>query len=190
LLTGSVTFMRPPMVAPASSLVRSEMWRRGKHSWGPVIAPKCVPDGLALDQLAMTLSLWRDIEVRRRLPHIVGIHGECTCPSGRNGSRKVRGRVIVGVVGSTRHHQPTWREAVDTHRPASRIWLNNLRHSLPTAVRFDGRCRQAEKVRVRRCDPHCGLPESSTSILESQRWDLSRVVLTARLAPSPVVAHL
>jgi hypothetical protein len=33
-----------------------------EHSWGPVIVPKCVPSGLPLNQFAMTLSLWRDLE--------------------------------------------------------------------------------------------------------------------------------
>jgi hypothetical protein len=32
------------------------------HSWGPVIAPRCVPAGLPLTQFAMTLSLWCDLE--------------------------------------------------------------------------------------------------------------------------------
>ncbi len=32
-----------------------------EHSWGPAIAPTCIPNRLALTQLAMTLSLWRDL---------------------------------------------------------------------------------------------------------------------------------
>ena len=43
----------------ARSIRNVETW---EHSWGPVLAPKCVPASLGLDQLAMTLSVWQDLE--------------------------------------------------------------------------------------------------------------------------------
>jgi Domain of unknown function (DUF3291) len=33
-----------------------------EHSWGPIIVPKCIPGDLPATKLAMTLSLWRDLE--------------------------------------------------------------------------------------------------------------------------------
>src|SRR5215467_4558547 len=42
----------------ARSIRNVQTW---EHSWGPVIAPKCAPPGVGLEQLAMTLSLWRDL---------------------------------------------------------------------------------------------------------------------------------
>lgn len=39
-----------------------------EHSWGPVVRPRCAPPDLALDQLAMTLSLWNSLETVAAYP--------------------------------------------------------------------------------------------------------------------------
>jgi hypothetical protein len=45
-----------------------------KHSWGEVVLPKCYPES-ETDQLAMTLSLWDDLESVAAFAHH-GAHGE------------------------------------------------------------------------------------------------------------------
>src|SRR5689334_13115326 len=46
-----------------------------EHSWGPVIAPQCTPQGATLNELAMALSLWRDLESVAAFAYR-GAHGE------------------------------------------------------------------------------------------------------------------
>src|SRR6187455_1064425 len=46
-----------------------------EHSWGPVIAPRCVPKDLPISQFAMALSLWRDLESVAAFAYR-GMHGE------------------------------------------------------------------------------------------------------------------
>ena len=46
-----------------------------KHSWGEPVVPQCYPQGYSLDQFAMTLSLWRDLESVAAFAY-KGLHGE------------------------------------------------------------------------------------------------------------------
>lgn len=45
-----------------------------KHSWGEIVLPKCYPE-FESDQIAMTLSLWHDLESVAAFSHH-GAHGE------------------------------------------------------------------------------------------------------------------
>jgi len=81
-----------------------------EHSWGPVIAPTCIPKGLALAQLAMTLSLWRDLESVAAFTYH-GIHREALAKRGDwFNSGPWPSYVAWWVDGQ---HQPNWSEAVD-----------------------------------------------------------------------------
>ena len=81
-----------------------------EHSWGTVIAPKCTPEGISLDQLAMTLSLWRDLESVAMFAYR-GIHAEAL--SKRTDwfmKGKWPGYVAWWVDAG---HRPSWQEAAD-----------------------------------------------------------------------------
>jgi hypothetical protein len=91
----------------ARSIRNVETW---EHSWGPVIAPKCVPAGLTLDQLAMTLSLWRDLESVAAFSYR-GLHGEALSKRTEWFVKGPWPSYVAWWVDE--HHQPTWREAVD-----------------------------------------------------------------------------
>jgi hypothetical protein len=98
-----------------------------EHSWGPVIAPKCVPSGLALTQLAMTLTLWRDLESVAAFSYH-GAHREALSKRSdwfKSGSWP--SYVAWWVEGQ---HQPNWSEAVD------RIDQLHVNGSTPTAFSF------------------------------------------------------
>jgi hypothetical protein len=43
----------------ARSVRNLDTW---EHSWGPIMIPACVPQGLSLWQVPMTLRLWRDLD--------------------------------------------------------------------------------------------------------------------------------
>jgi hypothetical protein len=49
-----------------------ETW---EHSWGPMLLPQCGPEGMSLDRVAMTLSLWRDLKSVAAFAYR-GAHGE------------------------------------------------------------------------------------------------------------------
>lgn len=98
-----------------------------EHSWGPVIAPKCVPDGLSLNQLAMTLSLWRDLESVAAFSYR-GMHGDALSKRGEWFTKGPWPSYVAWWVEG--HHQPTWREAVD------RIDLLHARGSTSAAFTF------------------------------------------------------
>jgi hypothetical protein len=81
-----------------------------EHSWGPLVVPTCAPDGIGLNQLAMTLSLWRDLESVAAFAYH-GIHREAL-------SRRLDwftsgpwpSYVAWWVDGA---HKPDWPEAVE-----------------------------------------------------------------------------
>jgi hypothetical protein len=84
-----------------------ETW---EHSWGPVIAPTCVPKGLLLTQLAMTLTLWRDLESVAAFAYH-GIHREALSKRADwFNSGPWPSYVAWWVDGQ---HKPNWSEAVD-----------------------------------------------------------------------------
>jgi hypothetical protein len=101
-----------------------ETW---EHSWGPMTAPKCTPAGVALTQLAMTLSLWRDLEAVAAFAYR-GLHGEAFS--------KRTDWFISGPWPSyvawwvEQGHQPSWREA------AERIDLLHTQGPTPAAFSF------------------------------------------------------
>lgn len=81
-----------------------------EHSWGPVIVPTCLPSGLPLNQLAMTLSLWRDLESVAAFAYH-GVHREALSHRGdwfESGSWP--SYVAWWVDGQ---HRPAWSEAVE-----------------------------------------------------------------------------
>ena len=101
-----------------------ETW---EHSWGPVIAPECVPSGLTLNQLAMTVSLWRDLESVAAFAY-GGAHGEALS---KREDWFVSGPWPAYVAWWVEeHHKPNWKEAVD------RIDLLHAQGSTPAAFTF------------------------------------------------------
>lgn len=91
----------------ARSIRDLKIW---EHSWGPVVAPTCVPEEVPLSRLAMTLTLWRDLDSVAAFAYR-GHHLEAF--------RKRSEWVVPGpwpsyaawwVEGT---HRPNWREAVD-----------------------------------------------------------------------------
>ncbi len=84
-----------------------ETW---EHSWGPVLAPRCIPSGLPLTQLAMTLSLWQDLESVAAFTYS-GLHREAL--SRRQDWFEAGpwpSYVAWWVPGD---HRPDWKEAVE-----------------------------------------------------------------------------
>jgi hypothetical protein len=81
-----------------------------EHSWGPVIAPRCVPDGLALTQFAMTLSLWCDLESVAAFAYH-GVHREALSLRADWFDRGPWPSYVAWWVDGER--RPDWREAVD-----------------------------------------------------------------------------
>lgn len=91
----------------ARSVRNLESW---EHSWGPIMMPACVPAGLSLWQVPMTLSLWRDLE------SVVGFsyggnHGEALSNRSEWFLRGPWPGFVAWWVGAD--HQPSWPEAVE-----------------------------------------------------------------------------
>ncbi len=108
----------------ARSIRNYETW---EHSWGPVVAPQCTPAGVGLNELAMTLSVWRDLEAVAAFAYH-GSHGEALSKRSdwfRKGGWP--GHVAWWI---DEHHQPSWSEAV------LRIDQLNARGSEPEAFTF------------------------------------------------------
>lgn len=95
------------------------------HSWGPVIAPRCTPEGASLNQLAMALSLWRDLRSVAAFAYR-GAHGEALSLR-TEWFRKGPWPTYVAwwVDGS---HTPRWTEAADR--------LDHLHENGPTHNAF------------------------------------------------------
>lgn len=91
----------------ARSIRNVETW---EHSWGPVVAPACVPHDLALTQLAMTLSLWRDLESVVAFSY-AGAHSEALSNRRQWFLRGPWPSFVAWWVSMD--HQPDWGEAVE-----------------------------------------------------------------------------
>lgn len=80
-----------------------------QHSWGPVVAPLCAPPGVGLDQLAMTLSLWQDLESVAAYAY-QGVHAEAMSKRSAWFERGPWPSYVAWWV--EKDHQPTWPEGV------------------------------------------------------------------------------
>ncbi|MBS0580592.1 MAG: DUF3291 domain-containing protein [Proteobacteria bacterium] len=90
----------------ARSVRNYQTW---EHSWGPLIAPRCTPAGVGLSELAMTLSVWHDLESVAAFAYR-GLHGEALSMRAdwfRRGPWP--GHVAWWIEGD---HRPNWGEAV------------------------------------------------------------------------------
>ncbi len=108
----------------ARSVRNLQTW---EHSWGPVIAPQCVPAGLRLTRLAMTLSVWRDLESVAAFTYR-GPHAEALSKRGTWFLSGPWPSYVAWWVDE--QHQPSWSEAV------GRIDRLHTRGATPQAFSF------------------------------------------------------
>jgi uncharacterized protein DUF3291 len=108
----------------ARSIRNVQTW---EHSWGPVVAPKCVPASFGLNQLAMTLSVWRDLESVAAYAYR-GVHGEALSKRGEWFERGPWPSFVAWWIEE--HHQPNWTEAVE------RVDQLHAQGSTPAAFNF------------------------------------------------------
>jgi len=99
-----------------------------EHSWGPVVAPRCVPRELPLTRLAMTLTLWRDLESVAAFAYH-GVHREALSKRGDWFDGGTWPAYVAWWVDG--RHQPDWTEAVDR--------IDHLHDHGPTPVAFSFR---------------------------------------------------
>ena len=85
-----------------------------EHSWGPIVTPKCAPEGTDPNQLAMTLSLWRDLESVRAIgraslgdPTGLALVGRADLP------RPMADFLRLPSSGSALDDYRTWSEVLD-----------------------------------------------------------------------------
>jgi len=88
------------------SIRNVETW---EHSWGPVIAPKFTPRGIDLNQIAMTLSLWRDLESVAAFAYR-GAHGDALSRRTDRFRKPEYPPYVAWWVDES--HRPNWSEAV------------------------------------------------------------------------------
>jgi Domain of unknown function (DUF3291) len=81
-----------------------------EHSWGPVVAPKCVSNALPLSQLAMTISLWCDLESVAAFAYH-GVHREALSRRADWFATGPWPSYVAWWVND--HHKPNWNETVD-----------------------------------------------------------------------------
>ena len=98
-----------------------------EHSWGPMLTPQCTPSGVSLNQTAMTVSLWKDLESVAAFAY-AGVHGEALSKREDWFTRGPWPPYVAWWVEE--HHKPNWKEAVD------RIDLLQTRGSTPAAFNF------------------------------------------------------
>jgi uncharacterized protein DUF3291 len=91
----------------ARSIRNVQTW---EHSWGPVIAPACVPPGVGLEQVAMTLSVWRNLESVAAFAYR-GVHAEALSKRAEWFQRGEWPAFVAWWIDE--QHQPNWREAVE-----------------------------------------------------------------------------
>ena len=95
------------------------------HSWGTQVIPRCVPEGIGLDRLAMTLSTWRDLESVASFAYR-GLHAEALSLRGEWFQRGPWPGIAAWWIDGD--HTPGWDEA------AERVDL--LHTQGPTAAAF------------------------------------------------------
>ncbi len=108
----------------ARSIRDVETW---EHSWGPVVVPACAPQGLPPTQIAMTLSLWRDLESVVGFSY-AGEHGEALSRRAEWFQRGPWPGFVAWWVDAD--HRPNWAEAVE------RIDRLHAEGPTPTAFNF------------------------------------------------------
>ncbi len=119
-----------------------------KHSWGELIVPECYPKGYDLEQYAMTLSLWHDLESVAAFAY-KGAHGEAL------GYRKDWFQVL-GLPGYVAwwvpvDHKVSWKEAAERldhlHAHGSSAFAFNFREPFDAggnSIRLDYISMQAQ----------------------------------------------
>ena len=98
-----------------------------EHSWGPVIAPRCTPEGVSLNELAMALSLWRDMESVAAFAYR-SAHGEAL--SHRTDWFRKGSWPVYVAWWVDENHTPNWTEAAD------RLDHLHVNGSTPSAFTF------------------------------------------------------
>jgi hypothetical protein len=96
-----------------------------EHSWGPVLAPQCTPQGVTLNELAMALSLWRDLESVAAFAYR-GAHGEALSKR-KEWFRSGEWPTYVAW-WVNENHKPNWKEAADR--------IDHLHQNGPTSFAF------------------------------------------------------
>ncbi|MBS0193688.1 MAG: DUF3291 domain-containing protein [Proteobacteria bacterium] len=79
-----------------------------EHSWGALVVPACCPPGLTLKQLAMTLSVWRDLESVAAFAYH-GVHKEALSKRGDWFAQGSWPTYVAWWVADG--HQPDWIDA-------------------------------------------------------------------------------
>ncbi len=108
----------------ARSIRNVQTW---EHSWGPVLVPTCVPADRGLNQLAMTLSVWRDLESVAAYAYR-GVHAEALSNRGDWFERGPWPGFVAWWIDE--HHTPNWSEGV------ARIDQLHAQGSTPEAFNF------------------------------------------------------
>jgi len=102
-----------------------ETW---EHSWGPMMLPKCAPEGIDLDQIAMTLSVWRDLKSVAGFAYR-GAHGEALSKRTDWFTPGSWPTYVAWWIDAD--HQPNWVEAVER--------IDRLHQQGPTPAAFNFR---------------------------------------------------
>src|SRR5262249_7755666 len=75
-----------------------------------VVLPQCTPDGIGADQLAMTLSLWRDLDSVAAFAYN-GAHAEALSKRADWFTKGAWPGYVAWWVEES--HRPSWKEAAD-----------------------------------------------------------------------------
>lgn len=81
-----------------------------EHSWGGMVIPRCIPPEYGLNQLAMTLSVWRDLESIASFSYR-GAHSEALTKRNDWFERGPWPNFVAWWIDE--HHQPSWVEAAE-----------------------------------------------------------------------------
>jgi len=96
-----------------------------EHAWGPVVTPRCGPQGLTVDNFAMAFSMWRDLESVAAFAYR-GLHGEAMSKRAQWFRSGPWPTYVAWWVSE--HHRPSWQEGVDR--------LDHLHANGPTSTAF------------------------------------------------------